>query len=161
MITPAIILTLLVGPSVVLSIVHRLFGKNLLDAPTRGCLGLSLVFCFTGIGHFIRTEAMAEMMPAWVPAAIPLVYITGVMELAAAAGVFMARSRPAAAWGLAVMLVLFLPVNIYAALNRVGMGGHLWGPVYLLIRVPLQGILLWWVWRFGIRQPGAGKLSPN
>lgn len=49
------------------------------------------------------------------------------------------------------MLLLFLPVNVYAAQNRVGMGGHTWGPGYLLIRVPLQAILASWTWWFAIR----------
>jgi hypothetical protein len=35
------------------------------------------------------------------------------------------------------------------------MGGHAWGPVYLLIRAPLQAIIVFWVYWFTIRQPGA------
>jgi hypothetical protein len=35
------------------------------------------------------------------------------------------------------------------------MGGHEWGPVYLLIRAPLQAIIVFWVYWFTIRQPGA------
>jgi uncharacterized membrane protein len=53
----------------------------------------------------------------------------------------------------AVVLVLFFPANVYAALNHVPMGGHAWGPVYLLLRAPLQVIILLWVYWFTIRQP--------
>ena len=150
-------LALLVGPYVILTALGRLRGRESFDSSTRGCLGLSLVFCFTGVGHFIQTEPMAEMLPPWIPAAIPLVYITGVIELAAAIAVAIPRFRRLVGWGLAAMMVLFLPVNVYAALNRVGMGGHLWGPIYLWIRVPLQLILLWWIWHFAVRRASASS----
>jgi hypothetical protein len=35
------------------------------------------------------------------------------------------------------------------------MGGHAWGPAYLLVRVPLQLAVLLWVYRFVLRQPRA------
>jgi uncharacterized membrane protein len=158
MTTPAIMLMLLTGPYLLLELAGRSRGREVLDASTRGCLGITLVFLFTGTGHFVQTEGMVRMLPPWVPAAVPLVYITGVIELAAAIAVLRPRFRRLTGCGLAAMLVGFLPVNIYAAVNRVGMGGHEWGPVYLLIRVPLQLILLWWVWRFAIR---SGDPSPE
>jgi uncharacterized membrane protein len=51
------------------------------------------------------------------------------------------------------MLVLFFPANIYAAFTRVDMGGHAWGPVYLLIRAPLQLVLIGWAYGFVARKP--------
>ena len=150
MTTPAIMLVLLAGPYVLLTALGRWRGREIFDAPTRGCLGLALVFCFTAIGHFLFTEQMAAMLPPWAPAAVPMVYATGVLELAVAVGVVIPRFRRMAGWVIAAMLVMFLPVNVYAAVNRVGMGGHEWGPVYLWIRVPLQLVLLWWTWRFAL-----------
>jgi uncharacterized membrane protein len=55
-------------------------------------------------------------------------------------------------WVAAAILVLFFPANIYAAINQVPMGGHAWGPEYLLIRAPLQVAILFWVYWFGIKQ---------
>jgi uncharacterized membrane protein len=54
--------------------------------------------------------------------------------------------------GRAVFLALALPANIHAALQRVPMGAHALGPVYLLARVPLQVFIAWWAYRFGVRQ---------
>jgi uncharacterized membrane protein len=51
------------------------------------------------------------------------------------------------------VLILFFPANIYAAINHIPLGGHAWGPAYLLIRAPLQAIILFWVYWFTIRQP--------
>ena len=50
-----------------------------------------------------------------------------------------------------LMLLLFLVVNIYAAVSHFGMGGHQWGPVYLLNRVPLPAILVGGTWWFAVR----------
>lgn len=41
-------------------------------------------------------------------------------------------------WAWCIFLLLVLPSNIYAAWQRVDFGGHAAGPVYLLVRIPLQ-----------------------
>ncbi|MCG8603257.1 MAG: hypothetical protein MI807_24150 [Verrucomicrobiales bacterium] len=93
---------------------------------------------------------MSEMLPSAVPFRIPLIYFTGVVELLAAGAVLVPRIRRHVGWCLIFLLLSFLPVNIYAAINRIGMGGHQWGPIYLLIRVPLQLVLVSWVWYFTV-----------
>ena len=42
----------------------------------------------------------------------------------------------------------------YAALQHVPMGGHAWGPVYLLVRAPLQIFVLWWIWAMVLQVGG-------
>ena len=144
MTTPLIILGLLVAPSVLLTLLRR----SSVDWQARGGAGLALVFGFTGVGHFLRTEPMAAMLPEWVPGRIPLIYATGVLELILAVMLVIPRVRRAAGWIAVLLLIAFLPVNIYAAVQRSGLGGHQWGPAYLLIRVPLQLILIGWSWWF-------------
>ncbi len=117
MTTPAIMLGLLAIPLLLGSILNRVKGKKVVDGQLAGCVGITLVFCFTGVGHFIKTEPMAEMLPPWVPSrGIPLVYVTGVIELAAAFAVLFPRLRQMIGWLLILMLLGFLPINVYAAL---------------------------------------------
>lgn len=132
------------------------------DFDLRGAaaIGLGLMFVFTGAGHFIQTEAMAQMLPPWVPYKVLLVYLTGVLEFAIAAGFFAPGTRRFAGLIASAVLILFFPANIYAAINHVPMGGHAWGPVYLLIRAPLQAIVLFWIYWFTLRRP-ALKLRAN
>lgn len=141
MTTPLIMLALMVAPY----LVYR--------SRAAGAVGLALLFIFTGSGHFLQTEVMAQMLPPWVPARIPLVYATGVLELAVAIAFFLPDTRRTAGWMAAAVLVLFFPANIYAALNHVPMGGYAWGPVYLLVRGPLQLAILGWVYWFTIKRP--------
>jgi uncharacterized membrane protein len=144
MITPLVMLALMAGPWIVLR------------SRAAGAIGLGVLFVFTGVGHFIQTEAMAQMLPEFVPYRVPLVYLTGVLEFAIAAGFFIPATRRLAGWAAAAVLVLFFPANIYAAFAHVPMGGHAWGPVYLLLRAPLQAAIVAWVWWFTLREPGAG-----
>lgn len=113
--------------------------------------GIALLFLFTGVGHFLAAEPMSRMIPTAFPARLLLIYASGVVEIVLAIAVLTPRLRQAAAWALIILLVALLPFNIMSAIERVPFGGHAWGPVYLLIRVPLQVILIAWVWWFGCR----------
>lgn len=144
MITPMIMLALMVSPWLALR------------SRTAGVFGLGILFIFTGVGHFIQTEPMTQMLPGFVPLRVPLVYLTGLLEFAIAAGFFMPSTRHRAGWAAAAVLVLFFPANIYAAFAQVPMGGHAWGPAYLLLRAPLQAAIVAWVWWFALRDPAPG-----
>jgi uncharacterized membrane protein len=100
---------------------------------------------------------MAEMLPAWVPERVLLVYLTGALEFTLAGGFLNEKYSRFTGSLASVILVLFFPVNVYAALNHIPMGGHAWGPVYLLIRAPLQAFILLWIYWFVIRRPDYGK----
>jgi len=158
MITPIIMLVLLTAPYLlvrVLSVVsHRYY-----DQRNAGAIGLGILFIFTGVGHFVQTDTMAQMLPPWVPGRVLLIYVTGVLEFGIAIGFFLPAFRRGAGWVATVVLVLFFPVNIYAAINHVPMGGHAWGPIYLLIRAPLQAIILIWTYWFTIKQPDRLRLD--
>ena len=148
--TPIIMILLLVVPYLLVWVAGRLSGRDL--RTLGGLLGITCVFCFTGVGHFVKTEEMAAMMPQFVPARVPLVYITGVLEFLLAILVLVPKLRTVIGCTLLLMLAAFLPVNIHAAIHKAPMGGHAWGPVYLLIRIPLQLILGGWIWYFAIRR---------
>lgn len=145
-------LSMLVLPYVALTIAGGVRGRAVASTSTRGCIGIAIVFAFAGLGHFLLTEPMVRMLPAWVPQRTALVYATGVLELALAAAVLVPRWRRTVGWVLIVMLALFLPVNIYAAANRIPIGGHEAGAAYLLLRVPMQAFMAAWIWWFAVRK---------
>ena len=145
MVTPIIILFLLTSP-LCIAFVYSKFNNRPLDVTKYGCWGLGIAFIFFFIGHFVQTEGMVEMLPSWVPFRLALVYLTGLIELLIGIALFMTRYQSLAAKLAIVVFVIFFPANIYAALNSIGLGGHQWGPVYLLIRGPLQIILISWAY---------------
>ncbi len=143
MTTPIIILSLLVMPLFICLVINKTFEKTL-SPSNSGYFGLAICFCFFALGHFVKTEGMMSMLPAWVPQPYWVVIASGILELLVAIGLLNRKFRIRCAWLSIAIFIGFLPVNIYAAFNASGLGGHQWGPVYLFIRVPLQLVLIGW-----------------
>lgn len=89
---------------------------------------------------------MAAMVPPSIPYRIELVYLTGVFEMLGAIGVWIPALMRVTGVLLIIMLVGFLPANVYSAFYRVDFGGHSAGPIYLLVRVPFQLFAIWWTY---------------
>jgi uncharacterized membrane protein len=85
MTTPIVLFVLMMGPYLLVRLLSLVTQRDY-NAQRAATIGLTLLFVFTGIGHFIDTESMAQMLPAWVPARVILVYLTGVLEFAIAVG---------------------------------------------------------------------------
>jgi len=150
MITPLIILTLLIVPYLAFSMMGA-YLNNLKLGRTGGVVGLSMAFFFFGIGHFIMTEEMTRMLPEWLPNKVTLVYLTGGLEFTLALALLAPALRRVAGYICVLALVIFFPANVYAAINHVDFGGHAWGPIYLVVRAPLQMLLIGWTYWFAVR----------
>jgi uncharacterized membrane protein len=147
MLNIAIILTLLLLPYWALIPAH-------FSEPLRARIGIFLVFAFTALGHFVKTSEMTRMLPPWVPLRVPLIYATGILELIGAVFLLIPLFSRYSGMALCIFLVVILPSNIYAAFKRVDFGGHKAGPVYLVVRIPLQLFLIGWIYWFVVRQTG-------
>ena len=150
MTTPLVMLMILVLPPA-LAWLSKAVGGPRVDLRTAGVVGLSLLFVFTASGHYLMPDLMADMLPPWVPFRHVLVFATGLLELAIAAALIVPRTRLMAGWVAIAVLILFFPANVYAALNHIPMGGHAWGPSYLLIRAPVQVAIALWAYWFAVR----------
>ena len=137
---------ILLAPYVILSFAGRVNETLRFDRRVRARVALSIFFAFTGVGHFVRTDALASMLPPTVPYRYELVYLTGVLEFLGAVAVWIPQLRKLAGVCLIIMLIGFLPANIYGALQRIDFGGHELGPIYLLARVPVQFLLIAWTY---------------
>ena len=147
---------ILVAPYALLTVAGWSTATLRFDARIRARIALSLFFLFTGIGHFIKTAELVSMLPPSVPYRVEAVYVTGLLEVLGAIGIWIAPLRKLTGWLLIAMLCAFLPVNIYAAFQRVDFGGHELGPAYLLARVPVQLLLIAWTW-FSTSQADRGQ----
>jgi uncharacterized membrane protein len=86
--------------------------------------GLAAMFILTGVSHFVgMREDLINMVPPALPQPALLVTITGVLELAGAAGLLSRRTAPWAAAGLSALLVAMFPANVYAAVEGLTLGG--------------------------------------
>lgn len=112
----------------------------------RGLLGLVLVL--QGINHFVLDAEMARWIPAWLPAPLLLVHLSGIAEIVLGLGLFVPRMRRLVGWGIVALLVAVFPANIEMArhpelLPQVP-------EILFWIRLPLQLLFVWWVWACAI-----------
>jgi uncharacterized membrane protein len=108
-------------------------------------IGLAIMFFFTAGSHFSSLKYdLAEMIPPPLTGALWMVYLTGVLEAAGALGLLIPSLRRTAAWGLAALLVVLFPANVYAAVAGVTLGGAAATPLWF--RAPLQAFWLGVLW---------------
>ena len=145
MITPIIIIILLVSPLAIAYFIGLVKG-TVLEVRKYALWGLGATFLFFSIGHFVKTDEMIQMLPVWVPFRLAVVYVTGVIELFISIALFTPRFQNNAALIAVCVFVLFFPANVYSAINANDFGGYQWGPIYLLVRTPLQLCLIAWAY---------------
>jgi uncharacterized membrane protein len=83
-------------------------------------------------------EDLINMVPPALPEPALLVTITGILELAGAAGLLWRRTAPWAAAGLSALLVGMFPANVYAAVEGLTLGG---APAMALVPRALMQLL--------------------
>jgi uncharacterized membrane protein len=101
-------------------------------------------YIFAGYNHFANPSIYCKIMPAWIPAHLEMVYISGVFEILGGLGLLIPQTRMIAIWGLLALLVAVYPANINMAMHP-----DLFPkiPVWVLyLRLPLQFVLMLWVW---------------
>jgi uncharacterized membrane protein len=95
-----------------------------------------------GIGHFVRPGPFVSIVPAWLPAPLLLVMVSGFFEVLGGAGLLVPRVRRAASLGLVLLYVAVFPANVNMALHpELGQGIAPW---LLWARLPFQVVLIAW-----------------
>lgn len=89
-------------------------------------VGLAAMFVLTGLAHFVgrRRADLIAMVPPALPHPGLLVTITGVLELAGAAGLLVPATAVAASAALALLMVAMFPANVSASRRRLTLGGR-------------------------------------
>jgi uncharacterized membrane protein len=103
--------------------------------------------------HFAAPAPYVAIVPSWLPNAPLLVAISGICEILGGLGVLLPHTRRLAGWGLIALLIAVFPANIH--MLALGYSNHataLWKTA-LWLRLPLQPLVVWWVWRAAARAP--------
>ena len=109
-------------------------------------MATGIAFVFTGAAHFVIPEKFMEMMPPFLPSPVFLIYLSGIFEILGGIGLIISKTKYWAATGLILLLLAVFPANIYVALNNVQLGGFMNYGVYQWLRLPMQFVLIGWVW---------------
>ncbi len=102
-------------------------------------------YVFAGISHFRNPKFFLKITPKWVPAPEKVNIIVGVVEIVLGLGLLYPLSRSVAAWGIIALLVAVFPANIYHFQKALTKGKMV---IPTLIRLPIQGLLIWWAYSF-------------
>ncbi|MEY8780186.1 DoxX family protein [Allomuricauda sp. XS_ASV26] len=124
------------------------------DFKLSGRIAMSIMLVFTAIGHFAFTKGMSMMIPKFIPYKETFVHLTGIFEIILAIGLLVPRVKHISGWALIIFLILMLPANIVAALNKVDyqnatLDGN--GLSYLWFRIPLQLLFIIWTYMSTIK----------
>jgi len=87
-----------------------------------------------------------------------LVVISGICEVAGGAALLIRPLRRAAGWGLIALLIAVFPANIYMACHPDQIDLHI-EPWLLWLRLPLQAVLVGWVWFAAIKNDREQKFN--
>ncbi len=106
---------------------------------------LSLLFLIAGVFHFTHTKTFILIMPPIIPYPKEIVYLTGILEIIGAIGILFRKTRKITGIFLAFFLVAIFPANIYMAIGNLKLTGIFNNQLFLWLRLPFQGLLIWWV----------------
>ncbi len=103
---------------------------------------LAVVFILGGVNHFRKPKLYERIMPLYIPSHKSLVMFTGILEMIFGLMLIAEENQLMGAWGIIILLVLFIPVHIFMLQNK---KASLKLPKWVLIlRLPLQlGLMAW------------------
>ncbi len=113
---------------------------------------ISIVFVAAGALHLVKPGPYVRIVPRWLPDPALLVLVSGLAEMLGGIGVLLPVTRVAAGWGLILLLIAVFPANIQMLLDAHSHhAARLWQGA-LVLRLPLQAALIWWVWRAAVHR---------
>ena len=116
---------------------------------------LAVAMVLAGANHFRVPEVYVAMMPAWLPAHLELVYLSGACEIAGGLGLLHPATRRLAGLGLVALFIAIFPANLNMALHELPLGGRQVPTWALWARLPLQLVFIGWaLW---VSRPASGR----
>jgi uncharacterized membrane protein len=108
----------------------------------------AVFFIVAGMLHFLFPGPYLRIVPPVLPWPRLLVFVSGAAEILGGVGLLFPFSQRMAAYGLVALLVAVFPANIYMAVAHVPFPGVMGSTWAQWLRLPLQFLLIWWVWRY-------------
>ena len=110
-----------------------------------GCLLIA-----TGLLHFLKTEFYLKIMPSYLPFPSELVMLSGFAAILLGILLMIRRTTRFAAWGIILFLFAVFPANVFMVFHpEIFPGIPLW---LKWIRLPVQGLLILWAYRYTAAQ---------
>ena len=110
--------------------------------------GLVIFFILAGLNHFIDPEFYYPLIPPYFPFPIWINVISGLLEIVLGTALLLSGYRRYAAYGLIILLILFIPSHVYFIQVGGCIDGGLCVPAWIAwVRlIVIHPLLLWWIW---------------
>jgi uncharacterized membrane protein len=124
---------------------------------SRGVCGA--VFVGAGILHFVRPKMYEQIVPPGFGSPSAVVAASGAAEIVGGLALVGSGGRRLWRWWLTALLVAVFPANIYMALEPDRAGAGSWPAWLLWARLPIQPLLIWWVWQDALGSVRSGRAT--
>ena len=104
---------------------------------------LAIFMVGAGTTHFVNPDFFLKIMPPYLPWHLPLVYLSGLFEIALGVLLLVPRFSRLAAWGIIALLIAVFPANIYLYQHQDLLPAS---PLVHLLRLPLQAVFILWAY---------------
>jgi uncharacterized membrane protein len=104
--------------------------------------GFAAILILAGVNHFINPQIYSPFIPDWMPLVLTNIF-TGIIEVILGIGLLLKKYRRAAAFGVFILMLLFLPlhlVDVFKARPAIG------SKTLAIVRLPIQFLLIWGAW---------------
>ncbi|MFO0664123.1 MAG: hypothetical protein U0174_09230 [Polyangiaceae bacterium] len=121
-------------------------GESLAKRVLRVVCAVSMVS--VGVLHFVKPDGFVRIVPAFLPAPLLLVYVSGFFEVCGGVGILMRPPiRAIAAYGLICLYIAVFPANINMAVHHIQLSeGGTMSPALMWARLPLQALFVAWAY---------------
>ena len=101
-----------------------------------------ITFILIGFSHLREPQKFVDIVPSYLPYALFLVYLTGIMEIAGGIGIIYPETRVVSGRLLAIFLIAVFPANIYMWTHDVAFNGTKLTTAQHILRSFLQIFLI-------------------
>ena len=101
-----------------------------------------LAFIMIGVAHFREPDKFVEIIPAFLPFPLMLVYISGAMEIGGGLAIIYPETRVLAGRFIALFLIGVYPANLYMWTHDVAFNGTTFSTQAHILRLVAQLVLI-------------------
>lgn len=110
---------------------------------------LSLNLCVAGFMHLLSPDFFVAIIPKGLPDPEWLNVLAGLAEIVLGVYLLEPRTRVLAAWGVIALAIAVFPANVHMMIENIGPDGPGTGsPIANWVRLPFQGLFVFWAWWF-------------
>lgn len=105
---------------------------------------MAILYIAAGINHFVKPLFYLRIIPTYLPAHEFLNYASGIAEIILGSLLLFKAFRLYAAWGIALMLMVFMIVHVFMLQQSLKQENYLISSTVAWIRIGLQFVLIAW-----------------